>query len=280
MQTITDIKKMKSFIKEARKKGKTIGFVPTMGYLHSGHLSLVSAAKKSSDVVVVSIFVNPLQFGPKEDLKKYPRDLERDKKLLAPLGIDVIFSPTAEEMFPPDFSCYAEETKLSKGLCGKKRPGHFKGVITVVLKLFQIIKPDIAFFGAKDWQQQSIIRKKVKDFHLDVEINTLPTVREEDEVAMSSRNSYLSKKERKASRILYQTLCFIKEMAENDEKDIKKILKNAKKLLKSEPLFKLEYLEMVDPETLDPKDTADKPLVALIAGFIGKTRLIDNILIR
>jgi pantoate--beta-alanine ligase len=279
MQIITDIKKMKGFSKEARKKGLKIGFVPTMGHLHSGHLSLVQAAQKSCDIVIVSIFVNPIQFGPKEDFKKYPRDLKRDKKLLAPFNIDVLFCPTAEEMFPPDFSSYAEETRLSRGLCGKNRPGHFKGVATVVLKLFHIVHPDVAFFGAKDWQQQAVIRKKAKDFHLEVEIKTLPTVREEDGVAISSRNSYLSKKERKAARILYQTLCFIKEMIDNGERNTKKILQNAKRLLKSEPLFKLDYLEMVDPETLEPKDSADKPLVAAIAGFIGTTRLIDNILI-
>jgi len=213
------------------ESGKSIGFVPTMGYLHKGHLSLVEAARKENDVVVVSIFVNPTQFGPNEDYNRYPRDLERDLRLLEPIGVDYVFNPSVEEMYPAMYSTYVEEVELSKYLCGASRPGHFRGVCTVVTKLFNIVKPTKAYFGQKDAQQFRVLRRMVRDLNMDVEMIEMPIVREEDGLAMSSRNVYLSPEERKEATRLYKSLLKAKELIESGERDVQKIKSEMLKIL-------------------------------------------------
>jgi len=279
MLVTSEIEKTKAFVKTAKKQNKKIGFVPTMGYLHRGHLSLIEAAKKECDIVVVSIFVNPTQFGRGEDFEKYPRDLTHDTKLLKSFNIDLLFTPLASAMFPAGHSSHVEETELSGVLCGKSRPGHFRGVTTVVLKLFEIVDPEVAFFGQKDFQQQAVIKKMVRDLNLAVIIKTLPIVRETDGLAMSSRNKHLNPKQRQAALILYQTLALVRESLKMGEKNYKKLLRKAKEFSKKEKLFKLDYLEILDPENLRPKKTLGAPLLVAMAGYIGKTRLIDNLLI-
>jgi len=271
---------MQALSEKMRQKGKTIGFVPTMGALHEGHLSLVRAAVKRTDFVVVSIFVNPLQFGPKEDLKKYPRSLKKDKKLLKVLGVDAVFAPKAASMFKKHFDAFVEPGDLSKKLCGRSRPGHFRGVTTVVARLFNIVKPHIAFFGLKDFQQQLIIRKMVKDLNMRVKIISLPTVREKDGLAMSSRNSYLSKDERQASLVLNRSLKLAKSLVRSGTNSSAKIKKAMKKLVSKEKQVKLDYLSISDPSTLEQIKKFDKETLIALAAFVGKTRLIDNILVK
>jgi pantoate--beta-alanine ligase len=279
MKEIKSIKEMQFLSNEWKKKGVKIAFVPTMGYLHEGHLSLVRIARKLGDKVVVSIFVNPLQFGPTEDYREYPRDLERDKSLLEKEGVDVVFVPEAEEMYPEGFQTYVEVTEITKGLCGAFRPGHFKGVTTVVLKLFNIVKPDIAIFGEKDYQQLQVIKRMVKDLNLDIEIVGAPTVREEDGLAMSSRNTYLSSEERKSALSLYKSLLLAKDLVKKGEKDPQKIKKKMEEFIHNYPFTKVQYIEFVDPETLEPVSMIEKPVVCALAVFVGKARLIDNMLI-
>jgi pantoate--beta-alanine ligase len=260
MISISNISEMQKKIQNLKNKGKIISFVPTMGALHAGHLSLVESAKRKSDVVIVSIFVNPLQFGPNEDLKKYPRPIENDKKMLRKLGVDVLFNPRWKDMYPENYSTYVTEEMLSKTMCGLSRPGHFKGVMTVVLKLFNIIRPDIAFFGQKDYQQVTIIKKMVKDLNVPIEIEMMPIIREDDGLAMSSRNRYLGLDERKNAIGLYNAL-------------------KMKKLSKKIPGVKLEYFVAVEKNTLKPCKKIKKGVVLAIAGRVGKTRLIDNIIV-
>lgn len=259
MILIKSISKLQNIIQKEKekRKDKQISFVPTMGALHPGHLSLVRAAARKGDIVIVSIFVNPPQFGPREDYKKYPRFFSRDKKLLEKCGVDILFYPEASSMYPSGYSTYVNEERLSNAMCGIKRPGHFRGVTTVVLKLFNIVQPDIAFFGQKDYQQALIIKKMVKDLNIPVKIEVLPTVREADGLAMSSRNQYLSPAERKRAVLPYQSL------------------------LKRKPLkgFKLEYFVAVDKNTLEPVKKIKKGTLLAIAGWVGKTRLIDNIIV-
>jgi len=256
---------------------RSVSLVPTMGALHDGHLSLVSAAKKKSKIVVVSIFVNPIQFGPAEDYKRYPRDLKKDLQLLKAYEPIVVFSPDAKEMYGTDFRSFVEVSGLGEKLCGRSRPGHFRGVTTVVAKLFNIVKPDYAFFGEKDYQQQLIIKKMVKDLNFDTQIITIPTVRESDGLAKSSRNKYLSKDERKSAPVLYRSLIEAKTMIQAGEKDPQKIIKEIKRLLSGEAPIEIEYISIVDPENLeDIKKIKGKVLIAL-AARVGKTRLIDNI---
>lgn len=276
MEIINKIEEMKKKSEEFKKEGQKIGFVPTMGYLHEGHLALVRKAKELSDKVVVSIFVNPLQFGPREDFKEYPRDLERDFTLLEKEGVDVVFVPDEEEMYPKDFQTYVEVTKLTERLCGAFRPGHFKGVTTVVLKLFNIVKPDIAIFGEKDYQQLLVIKQMVKDLNLDVEIVPCPTVREPDGLAMSSRNIYLSPKERESALSLYKALNLAEKMVKDGEKDPEKIKKSMIEFINMHPYIIVQYIEIVDPQTLEPVEVIDKPVLCAIAAFVGKARLIDN----
>nr|WP_245542846.1 pantoate--beta-alanine ligase [Thermodesulfobacterium hveragerdense] len=279
IEVIKTIPEMKAKVKELKSRGYKIGFVPTMGYLHEGHLSLVRKAKSLADKVVVSIFVNPLQFGPKEDFREYPRDLERDLSLLEKEEVDVVFVPSAEEMYPSDYQTYVEVVNLTDKLCGAFRPGHFKGVTTVVLKLFNIIQPDIAVFGEKDYQQLLVIKQMVKDLNLDIEIVGSPTVREPDGLAMSSRNIYLSPKERESALSLNRALELAERLVKEGEKNPEKIKKTLFEFLRMHPYLIVQYIEIVDPETLDPIEVIEKPVVCAIAAYVGKARLIDNKLI-
>ncbi|AZR74656.1 pantoate--beta-alanine ligase [Anoxybacter fermentans] len=263
----------------ARREGKTIGFVPTMGYLHKGHLSLMERAKKENDLVVVSIFVNPTQFGPNEDYATYPRDLERDAKLAESVGVDIIFVPEVDEMYPENFQSYVEVTELTQNLCGAKRPGHFRGVCTVVTKLFNIVQPDRAYFGQKDAQQAIIIKRMVKDLDFPIEIITCPIVREEDGLAMSSRNTYLNPEERKAALVLNRSLKKAKEMIEGGERDAALIQAAMIEMIEKEPLAKIDYVSIVSTTTLKPVQRLSGPILIALAVFIGKTRLIDNIML-
>ncbi|MGC9017027.1 MAG: pantoate--beta-alanine ligase [Caldimicrobium sp.] len=280
MEVIKSIPEMKEKSLSFKKGGETIGFVPTMGYLHEGHLSLVRLARIKADRVVVSIFVNPLQFGPSEDYNIYPRDLERDLALLEKERVDVVFIPDEEEMYPPDFQTYVEVTKLTQGLCGAYRPGHFRGVTTVVLKLFNIVKPDLAIFGEKDYQQLRVIQQMVKDLNLDVEIIPHPIVREESGLAMSSRNTYLSEEERHSAVALYQSLKMAERVIFEGERDAERVRTLIKDYLEKFPHNKVQYVEIVDPKTLERVSEINGPVLIALAVFVGKTRLIDNRLIK
>jgi pantoate--beta-alanine ligase len=277
MRLVHTIAEMKKIVNDILKSGKSIGFVPTMGYLHKGHLSLVEAARKENDVVVVSIFVNPTQFGPNEDYNRYPRDLERDLRLLEPIGVDYVFNPSVEEMYPAMYSTYVEEVELSKYLCGASRPGHFRGVCTVVTKLFNIVKPTKAYFGQKDAQQFRVLKRMVRDLNMDVEMIEMPIVREEDGLAMSSRNVYLNPEERKEATRLYKSLLKAKELIESGERDVQKIKSEMLKIL-DHPLLKVDYVEVVDEETLRPVEKIERKVIVALAVFVGKARLIDNMI--
>ncbi len=279
MRLVKTIKEMKKLSNDWKKQGLKVAFVPTMGFLHEGHLALVRKARQLGDKLVVSIFINPLQFGPKEDFKEYPRDLDRDMRLLEKEGTDVVFTPSEEEMYPSDYQTFVEVTRLTQGLCGAFRPGHFKGVTTVVLKLFNIVKPDIAIFGEKDYQQLQVIKQMVKDLNLDVEVIGHPTVREEDGLAMSSRNTYLSPLERKSAVSLYKALLLAQELVKKGERDPEKVKKQLKDFIYSFPYTQVQYIEFVDPETLEPVKTLEKPVLCAMAVYVGKARLIDNMLI-
>lgn len=271
---------MKGFSGRAKRAGNVIGFVPTMGYLHDGHLSLLKAAKRRCDTVVVSIFVNPIQFSPNEDLKKYPRDFKRDLKLLSPLKVDAVFAPGAEEMFPKGFSAFVEVPSLSDKLCGRSRPGHFRGVATVVSKLFNIVSPDIAFFGEKDFQQLVIIKRMVSDLALDVEVVGLPTVRERGGLAMSSRNAYLSAKQRAAASVLFRSLKLARDMVRKRVLDPKRIIKAMRDLIsKAKPRVLIDYIEVCDPGTLETRKKVKGRTLVALAAFVKGTRLIDNIIL-
>ncbi len=280
MRRIVSIKEMQELANSWKREGKKIGFVPTMGFLHEGHLSLVRKAKELSDKLVVSIFVNPIQFGPSEDFNKYPRDIERDCMLLEKEGVDVVFIPDAKEMYPEGFQTYVEVTELTKGLCGAFRPGHFRGVTTVVLKLFNIVKPDIAIFGEKDYQQLQVIKRMVKDLNLDVEVVGAPTVREPDGLAMSSRNTYLSEKERESALSLYRALSLAQELVEKGVLSVQKLKKELKDFIESYPYTKVQYIEFVDPENLKPVEEIKAPTLCALAVFVGNARLIDNSIIK
>ncbi|MDD5006013.1 MAG: pantoate--beta-alanine ligase [Candidatus Omnitrophica bacterium] len=279
MKIISSPQLLQEEIIKLKRKGNTIGFVPTMGYLHDGHLSLIRRARKDCDVVVVSIFVNPLQFGPREDLKKYPRNFKKDSALCKKYT-DILFYPNVREMYPDDFLTEIEVNKLSNVLCGASRPGHFKGVATVVNKLFNIIFPDMAYFGQKDAQQAVIIKKMVKDLNIPADIKVMPTVREKDGLAMSSRNSYLSRQERGDAAVLYRSLILAKNMVKKGATDSNKIISKMRNLILNKKSAKIDYISIVNPETLDPLKKMNKQALVLLAVFVGKTRLIDNILIR
>ncbi|MEO0076526.1 MAG: pantoate--beta-alanine ligase [candidate division WOR-3 bacterium] len=263
------------------RQGKIIGFVPTMGYLHEGHLSLVRIARRKSDYVIVSIFVNPTQFGPHEDFARYPRDFERDKRLLIKENVDYLFYPTVKSMYPQNYKTYVEVKDFSDVLCGKSRPGHFKGVTTIVAKLFNIVKPDLAVFGQKDAQQAIIIKQMTDDLNFPTKIIIAPTVRETDGLAMSSRNVYLTPVERRQASILYQSLQHAKKMIENGERDSRKIIAVIRELINYMPDANIDYIAIVDAKTLMPVEQIKKGeiLIALAVKF-GKARLIDNIIIR
>ncbi len=280
MKLIRNPKKMQALSEKLRRRGRKIGFVPTMGALHNGHLSLVRAAIKALDIVVVSIFVNPIQFGPKEDFKKYPRNLARDKKLLRDLHVDVIFAPNARDMFKEELGAFIEVPDLSNKLCGKSRPGHFSGVTTIVTKLFNIVKPHVTFFGLKDFQQQVIIKKMVEDFNMDIKIVSLPIVREKDGLAMSSRNIYLSPKQRKAALVLSRSLALAKKLVMSGQRSAVKIKKAMRKIINSEPLVKIDYLSISNPHTLEESKKISRETLIALAAYVGKARLIDNITVK
>lgn len=278
MKIVGTVKEVREQVKEWKKQGLSVGFVPTMGYLHEGHKSLMDAARKGNDKVVVSIFVNPMQFGPTEDLATYPRDLDHDAALCESAGVDLIFHPEAEEMYEKDFCSFVDMTGLTEGLCGKTRPIHFRGVCTVVNKLFNIVTPDHAYFGQKDGQQLAVIKRMVRDLNMDIEIVGCPIIREEDGLAKSSRNTYLSPEERKAALILSKTVALGKELAKT-EKDANKVVEAMKKNIETEPLAKIDYVEAVDALSMAPVEKLEGACMLAMAVYIGKTRLIDNTLI-
>ena len=277
MKVIKTVSTMKSLAREWRREGKRVGLVPTMGYLHEGHLSLVRESKGRADVSVVSIFVNPTQFGPNEDFKKYPRDLGKDSAYLREAGVDGLFYPEASEIYPPGYRTYVDIEGLQDRLCGRSRPGHFRGVATVVLKLFDIVGPDFAFFGAKDAQQVLIIKRMAADLNLDVEVVTCPIVREPDGLALSSRNAYLSSGERKAARVLSTSLRWAEKAVVAGERDAERLVAGIRSILEAEPLARIDYAEAVDPETLEPVAEIHGEVLVALAVFFGATRLIDNL---
>ena len=277
MKMITDIEKMRTYAKITNRENKLVGFVPTMGYFHEGHLNLIRAARKQSDAVIVSIFVNPIQFGPGEDIEKYPRDIKRDEELAKSCGVDILFYPKKEDMYPEGFSTYVNVEGVTEKLCGKSRPGHFRGVTTVVMKLFEIIKPDIVYFGQKDAQQAFVVKKMIEDLNMGITMNIFPTTREEGGLAMSSRNTYLKKSERKDAAILYKSLNLAEELIKSGEKDPKKIIKEMRGLISAVPSAKIDYVSIVDMNSLKDASSIKGKILIALAVFIGKTRLIDNI---
>lgn len=276
MKVSTTIAEVRSQVKEWKRQGLSVGLVPTMGYLHEGHQSLIARAAQENDRVVVSVFVNPIQFGPSEDLESYPRDFERDCTLCEKTGADLVFHPEASEMYAEDFCTYVDMDRLTKGLCGASRPVHFRGVCTVVSKLFHIVTPDRAYFGQKDAQQLAVIKRMVRDLNMDVEIVGCPIIREPDGLAKSSRNTYLSPQERRAAVVLSRALTEGRKALAEGERSAQAITGIIRGVLESEPLAQPEYVELVDWETLEPVETADRPVLAAIAVRIGTTRLIDN----
>jgi pantoate--beta-alanine ligase len=279
MEIIRQITLFQEKIKEARRLGKAIGFVPTMGFLHEGHLSLLRQARADNDLVVLSIFVNPLQFGAGEDFEEYPRDLERDAALAAGTGCDIIFAPATRDMYPKDYATFVEVERLTSGLCGASRPGHFRGVTTVVNKLFNIVTPDRAYFGQKDAQQAMIIKRMAKDLNMGLEVVVLPIIREADGLAMSSRNTYLSQAERKAATVLYRSLCLAKHSIAAGERNAGSIKQLIRDTINSERLAQIDYIAVVDAENLQELDTIEKLALIALAVRFGKTRLIDNIIV-
>ena len=278
MKIVSTVEEVRKQIKEWKMQGQSIGFVPTMGYLHEGHKSLMDCARKENDRVVVSIFVNPMQFGPAEDLADYPRDLEHDTKICESAGTDLIFHPEPEEMYDGDFCSFVDMSVLTEGLCGKTRPVHFRGVCTVVTKLFFLVTPDRAYFGQKDGQQLAVIRRMVRDLNMDICIVGCPIVREEDGLAKSSRNTYLSPEERKAALVLSQAVRLGAELAKT-EKDAKKVVLAMKDKIQTEPLARIDYVEAVDALSMQPVKTLEGGCMLAMAVYIGKTRLIDNVLV-
>ena len=276
MKIVETIAEVREQVKQWRKEGLTVGLVPTMGYLHEGHKSLIDRAVAENDRVVVSVFVNPMQFGPSEDLESYPRDMDRDAALCEKAGASLIFHPDPSEMYHKDFSSFVDMTTLTGGLCGKTRPIHFRGVCTVVSKLFNIVVPDKAYFGQKDAQQLAVIRHMVSDLNFGIEIVGCPIIREEDGLAKSSRNTYLSAQEREAALILSKSLAKGKEVLKAGEADAAKIRQIILDEIATEPLAKVDYVEVVDWNTLEPVETVKEPVLVAMAVYIGKTRLIDN----
>jgi pantoate--beta-alanine ligase len=270
---------MRSACRAAREDGQRLGFVPTMGALHEGHLSLVRAAKAQCDAVAVSIFVNPTQFGPMEDLSRYPRPFERDCELLEKEGVQLLFAPPVEEMYPAGAVTYVTVEGLSEKLCGKSRPSHFRGVTTVVAKLFHIIEPDAAFFGQKDAAQATIIRRMVRDLNLPVEIVVCPIVREPDGLAMSSRNAYLDAQQRKSALVLSRSLKEVQNLFDRGERKASWLIEAGKQMFAQEPAARLDYFEIVEPDTLDAISEVRGPALVAVAAFVGNTRLIDNLVL-
>ena len=276
---INEVKVMKAHVRMIRSKKQTIALVPTMGYLHEGHVSLMHKARNLADHLIVSIFVNPTQFGVGEDLDKYPRDLERDKKLAAQARVECIFHPTPEQMYPGGYATYVDVEEITAGLCGASRPKHFRGVATVCAKLFNIIEPDVAVFGEKDFQQLSVIKRMVEDLNMNVQIIPHHTVREEDGLAMSSRNTYLSQEERKNATVLYRSLLHARELCQAGQHDARAVRAAVVALVESTPGAVIDYIEIVDPKNLQPLTTIEPGAVMALAVKFGRTRLIDNMII-
>lgn len=279
MKIVNTINEVREAVKAWHKQGLTVGLVPTMGYLHEGHASLIARASKENDRVVVSDFVNPIQFAPNEDLASYPRDIDRDAKVCEENGADIIFHPTPEEMYHKDFSTFVDITGPSEELCGKSRPIHFRGVCTVVSKLFLIASPDRAYFGQKDAQQLAVIKRMVRDLNFDIEIVGCPIIREADGLAKSSRNTYLSPEERKAAVILHKALEKGKELVLNGEKSAKAVIDTVTQIINSEPLAKIDYVQVVDFPNITAVEDINGDILTAVAVYIGKTRLIDNFII-
>lgn len=279
METIKDIARLREKIREVKKKGLSIGFVPTMGYLHEGHLSLMKTAKKENDFMVISIFVNPLQFGAGEDFEEYPRDLARDEMLARSVGCDLIFSPSVKEMYPSGYGTFVEVKKLTEGLCGASRPGHFLGVTTVVTKLFNLVSPDRVYFGQKDAQQAFVLKKMVRDLNMDLEFIVLPTVREDDGLAMSSRNKYLTPEQRKEAAVLYKSLKQARKLAVEGERNVEVIKKVISDIISEAGHAQIEYIEIVDTQNLRSLHMLKGECLIALAVKFGQTRLIDNIIL-
>lgn len=280
MRVIDNVAEMQQQANQWRREGVVIGFVPTMGYLHEGHLSLMRYAKEKSDRVVVSVFVNPIQFAPGEDYERYPRDVERDLALMRSVGVDVVFVPTVGDMYPEGFQTYVEVGTLTQPLCGARRPGHFRGVATVVAKLFHIVKPHVAVFGEKDYQQLLTIRRMVRDLAMDVDIIGHPIVREPDGLAMSSRNVYLSQEERRQALLLSQALAEASRLVRAGERRATTLVSAVQKVLGQGSRIRIDYAELRDAETLEEMSTLDRPGVMAVAAYVGKARLIDNTVLR
>lgn len=280
MKICKSIQEMRAASRAARAQGKRVGLVPTMGALHEGHLSLVRAARTRCDVVAVSIFVNPTQFGPNEDFAKYPRSFERDCELLQKDGVDFAFAPSVAEMYHSGALTWVTVEEMSQKLCGQSRPGHFRGVTTVVAKLFHIAEPDLAFFGQKDAAQLAIIRRMVRDLDMPIEIVACPIVREPDGLAMSSRNAYLDAQQRKAALVLSRSLAKVQQAFADGERDAGRLIAVGKDSFAADPSVRLDYLEIVDPDTLDSVNQIEAPALVAVAAFVGTTRLIDNIILQ
>ncbi|MCU0644574.1 MAG: pantoate--beta-alanine ligase [bacterium] len=280
MKIIVSVSDMHKQADRLRREGKIIGFVPTMGYLHEGHLSLIREAKKHSDIIVMSIFVNPTQFGPGEDFKDYPRDFDRDAMLAESAGCDIIFHPNVQEIYPENHKTYVEVEQITKVLCGASRPTHFRGVTTIVAKLFNIIKPHVAVFGQKDAQQAIVIKRMVQDLNFDLKILVAPIMREPDGLAMSSRNIYLTPEQRKEAAILYQSLMQAKQMIEQGERNADQIKAQIRSMIEQQPDAKIDYIEIVDTTNLNPVQQLEGEVLIALAVKIGKPRLIDNVFVR
>jgi pantoate--beta-alanine ligase len=277
MKICKTIPEMRAECRAARREGKRLAFVPTMGALHEGHLSLVRAAKGKCDVVAVSIFVNPTQFGPTEDLSKYPRSFDRDRELLEKEGVDLLFAPSVEEMYPAGAMTWVTVEGLSDKLDGHSRPGHFRGVTTIVAKLFHAVEPDAAFFGQKDAAQVAIIRRMVRDLNFAVEIIACPIAREADGLAMSSRNAYLDPEQRRAALVLHRALMRMKKMWEGGERSTRNLIEAGRDEMGKEKSVRIDYVEVVDPDSLEALENAERGALVAVAAFLGTTRLIDNI---
>ena len=280
MELVRTINEVRKIVKEWKSKGYKVGYVPTMGYLHEGHKSLILKSVSENDKTIVSIFVNPIQFGPTEDLESYPRDIERDKKLVSDAGADLIFYPEVSEMYPSHFTTLVNTKEVSENLCGAKRPVHFGGVCTVLSKFFNIITPDRAYFGQKDAQQLAVVKRFVRDLNFDIEIIGCPIIRENDGLAKSSRNTYLNPEERKAALILSKSLAKGKDLILAGERDANKVIKCITDSLNTEKLAKVDYVSVVDNENIQYIDTIKGEVLVAIAVYIGKTRLIDNFIIK
>jgi len=276
MELFKRVDEVRTWSRRTRAAGLTVGFVPTMGFLHEGHLSLMRQAREKCDRVAASIFVNPMQFGPKEDLAAYPRDLDRDLELMSSVPVDVVFHPDPEEVYPPGYQTRVEVTDVTRDLCGRYRPGHFTGVATVVLKLFHIVEPDLAIFGEKDYQQLVTIKRMARDLNLDVRVEGGVTVREPDGLAMSSRNTYLSGEERKSARALSSSLGLARDMVAAGQRDPARIIEAVRRHIEDHPHTRVEYAELVDPETMQAVDRIGPRTLLVLSVHVGRARLIDN----